>query len=91
MSEYATTHQDVAITPGDAATAETIDLLIRHLETAKRVVGAPSEKTFDKDGGELALTVPDVLCTLLYAQPGTFCPLLYVHIPSALERAGDSA
>ena len=79
MSEYATTHQDVTITPGDAATAETIDLFIRHLETAKRVVSAPSEKTFDKDGGELTLVTPDQLCTLLYVQSGVFCPLFYVH------------
>lgn len=76
MTEYGTTDQG----PGKAqGGAESIDLLIRHLEVAKRVFSSSPTQ----DQGEAELVAPDVLCTLLYAQPGTFCPLLYVHFPAS--------
>jgi hypothetical protein len=88
MTQYNTTDQGPRQAPIGAG-AESIDLLIRHLETAKQVFGSSGE-TQTEGGGELT-AFPDVLCTLLYAQPGTFCPLLYVHIPTVTESVTESS
>jgi len=83
MTEYSTTDQGPGVAQG-AAGAESIDLLIRHLESAKRAFSSP-EGTSKQDEGELK-AFPNTICTLIYAQPGTFCPLLYLHFP-VTERA----
>lgn len=55
---------------------EMLDLLIRNLEMAKA----------NYEGGELGLTGNHpTFCTLLYAEPGTICPLLYFHLPAVEE------
>jgi len=90
MTEYTTTTPDAAETPGATAGADTIDVLIRHLEAAKRTFSSSGESTRSQDGGELSLTVPDTICTLLYAVPGTFCPLLYIHVPTVAEPVTES-
>jgi hypothetical protein len=90
MTEYPTTSQDAAEMPGAIAGADTIDVLIRHLEAAKRTFSSSGESTRSQDGGELSLTFPDTICTLLYAVPGTFCPLLYLHAPSVAESVTES-
>jgi len=87
MTEYNTTHQVPAEAQG-AAGAESIDLLIRHLEAAKRAFSSPETSTHDE--GELK-AFPNTMCTFLYAQPGTFCPLLYLHFPGATEQVTESA
>jgi hypothetical protein len=89
MTEYTTT-QAAAQTPGATAGADTIDVLIRHLEAAKRTFSSSGGGTRSQDGGELSLTLPDTICTLLYAVPGTFCPLLYLHAPSVAEPGTES-
>jgi hypothetical protein len=61
-----------------APTSESIDLLIRHLEIAKQIAGG-SAGSLAQDND---FTTPDVMCTLFYAVPGTFCPLLYFHVPT---------
>ncbi|GAA1626227.1 hypothetical protein GCM10009744_12620 [Kribbella alba] len=85
MTVYNATDQGA----GEAQGAESIDLLIRHLEAAKRVFSSP-EGTPTQDEGELK-AFPNTVCTLLYAQPGTFCPLLYLHFPAVTEAVTESA
>jgi hypothetical protein len=80
MTEYSTTDQGPGVAQGVAG-AESIDLLIRHLESAKQVFSSPAGTSKQDE----ELTLPDTVCTLLYAQPGTFCPLLYIHFPAAVE------
>lgn len=76
MTEYNTTDQGTSQAVG--AGAESIDLLIRHLELGKHVYSGPEGTPTDE--GELkAIVLPDTLCTFLYVASGTFCPLLYVH------------
>jgi hypothetical protein len=91
MTEYGSTTQGAAAMPGATAGADTIDVLIRHLEAAKRAFSSSAESTHSKDEGELSFAVPDTICTLLYAVPGTFCPLLYLHAPTAVEDVTESA
>ena len=79
MSESSTTGQGGTVTPGIEAGQETIDTLIRHLETAKRVYASAEPGVHSVDGGVNTLLTPDTICTLFYGTPGTFCPLLYVH------------
>ncbi len=68
-----------------AATTESIDLLIRHLEMAKQIAGGSAGSTAQDDVDPDSLTIPDVLCTLFYVVPGTLCPLLYVHVPTVAK------
>lgn len=84
MTEISTTDQGTSQAVG--AGAESIDLLMRHLEAAKQIVSMPVARPSGDDGELEAFPVPDVLCTLLYAQPGTFCPLLYLHHPYVVEK-----
>ena len=75
--------------PGEAlgaAGTESIDLLIRHLEAAKRAFSSPQATLTQND----ELTMPDTMCTLIYAQPGTFCPLLYLHFPQSVTESAVS-
>ncbi len=51
---------------------ELIDVLIRNLELAR----ANLERG---GGGELASADSPTFCTLLYAEPGHWCTLLYYH------------
>lgn len=85
MTEYNTTDQG----PGEAQAAvgaESIDLLIRHLEAAKQVFSSSEGRpTQDEE-----LSLPDTMCTMLYAQPGTFCPLLYLHFPKSVTESAES-
>jgi hypothetical protein len=65
--------QDAALqsTQNAKVAADTIDVLMRHLELAKsqlESVDSANHPTF---------------CTLLYAEPGTICPLLYFHLPAS--------
>lgn len=53
--------------------ADTIDVLMRNLALAKVQLEGAQDDDF---------VLPDTMCTLIYAQPGTFCPLLYVHFPA---------
>jgi hypothetical protein len=85
MTEYPTSTQDADVMPGASASAETIDLLIRHLETAKRIASSSPDDAGVQD--DKAFPIPDVLCTLLYVVPGTLCPLLYVHVPTVAEAS----
>lgn len=76
MTEY-DNPQDAAQTQGSGGAnpgVDMIDVLIRNLETAK----ANFTKTNFEGGKELAAGGP-VFCTLLYAEPGVFCPLGYFH------------
>jgi hypothetical protein len=84
MTEYSSTDKGPGEARGAAGT-ESFDLLIRHLEAAKQVFSSP------EGASDAELSAPDVLCTLIYAQPGTFCPLLYVHFPAAKEADTESA
>jgi hypothetical protein len=88
MTEYNTTDQAPGGAQG-AAGAESIDLLIRHLEAARRAFSSP-EETPTHDEGELK-AFPNTICSLIYAQPGTFCPLLYLHFPAVTEPDTESA
>ena len=54
-----------------------IDVLVRNLELTKvQLEGAQDDAR---------LVPPDTMCTLLYAVPGTFCPLLYLHFPGEAD------
>jgi hypothetical protein len=48
-----------------------IDVLVRGLESAKR--------NLEEDGNSAE---PREFCALLYATPGTICPLAYLHRPT---------
>ena len=92
MTEYPTTDQRPGMAQGAAdaesinllirnlESAGSIDLLVRHLELAKLAFSG-REQTLTQDGAELAF--PDEICTLLYGGGHGFCPLLYVHFPAA--------
>lgn len=56
---------------------EMLDLLIRNLEVAKATYASSSG--VDEAADQLTM------CTLLYAVPGTLCPLLYFHLPAVEE------
>ena len=77
MTQYSTSDQG----PGEAqgtGGAESIDLLIRHLELGKQAFSGPEGTPTDE--GELkAILIPDTVCTFLYVHTGTLCPLLYIH------------
>ncbi len=76
MTEYESTTQGAVEMVGET---ETFDLLIRHIEVAKRAFSGSPESTHSQEGDELSLLTPDTVCTLLYGASGTFCPLLYIH------------
>jgi hypothetical protein len=86
MTEYNTTDQGLREAQG-AAGAESIDLLIRHLEAAKRAFSSPEVTPTQDEGALKAFPIPNTMCTLIYAQPGTFCPLLYLHFPAAVTES----
>jgi hypothetical protein len=90
MTENMTSPQGATVTPGQNADAETIDLLIRHLESAKRAFSSSTGGTHSEDDGEL-MAFPNTICSFIYAQPGTFCPLLYLHFPAAAEAVTENA
>lgn len=79
MSESSTAAQGGTVTPGNEAGLETIDTLIRHLETAKRVYASAEPGVQSVDDGVNTLLTPDTICTLFYGTSGTFCPLFYIH------------
>ncbi len=58
--------------PGTHLGAELIDVLIRNLELAKANLEGG-------EGGQLASADGTTFCTLFYAEPGHWCPLLYYH------------
>ena len=89
MTEYRTTTHGAAETPGATAGADTIDLLIRHLEAAKRAFSSSAESAHSQDEDELK-AFPNTICTLIYGHTGTFCPLLYLHFPTAAEPVTES-
>jgi hypothetical protein len=79
MTEYDNA-QDAAQTRGSRGAnlgVELIDVVIRNLETAK---------TNLEGGAELAAE-GTTFCTVLYAEPGHFCPLIYYHSVTEAETA----
>jgi hypothetical protein len=68
MSEYDANRQNAPQVGQNVQLAtETIDVFIRNLELAKAQLESATESDHP------------TWCTLLYGEPGTFCPLFYIH------------
>lgn len=82
MTEYQASSDQGSMKAQGAVGAESIDLLIRHLEAAKLAFSGPAA-TPNQDQETTLEAFPNTICTLIYGHTGTFCPLLYLHFPQS--------